>query len=309
MKHWYEKKILTYIGLLLSALFISTSLLAKEELAIVQTVSNDRRSFVISKGIKDGILRGQEYIFSSENVSIVCKALEVSRDFSLWVPKAKTVTLPFNKEDVISLNSSVYGNVGLEIAADTNLIPEEDMNEIYREFRKSNNISVKVAYNRGLSQSSSSVSTEKNPARSGYAFAGDYNYRFMPEFEMSLGLRLDNEVYRIEEPELDIPTKRTMLMASATYHLVNFSDTKNNMYLTVAAGIGRSTTTINEESSSGIVTIIPEARIGYLMPLSKKWAMVFESSVESLSSTETFDDGTEQTTNILNIKASIGLRF
>ena len=305
----YKKKILTCLVLLGSTFLISPAIFAKEELIVIQTVSSNRRSFVVAKGYKDGILRGQEYIFSSENVSIVCKAIEVSRDFSLWAPKAHTVTLPFNKEDVISLNSSVYGNVGLEVAADASLVPEENINELYSTFRKSNNIALKMAYNRGLSQSSSSVSTEKNPARTGFSMAADYNYRFLPEFEMSLGVRLDNEVYRIEQPELDIPTKRTMLMASATYHLVNFSETKINLYLTVAAGIGKSTTTINEESSSGIVTIIPEARIGYLMPLSKSWAMLFESSVESLSSTETFNDGTEQTTNLLNVKATIGLRF
>ena len=126
---------------------------------------------------------------------------------------------------------------------------------------------------------------------------------------MSAGLRLDNEVYRIEQPELDIPTRRIMGVVAATYHFVNFSDNKNNFYLTVAAGIGQSETTVNDEKSSGVVTLIPEARLGYIMPFAKSVAMIFEGSVESLSATESFPDGTKQTTNTLNMKASIGLRF
>jgi hypothetical protein len=37
--------------------------------------------------------------------------------------------------------------------------------------------------------------------------------------------------------------------------------------------------------------------------------MIFEGSVESLSASETFPDGTSQVTNILNAKLTIGLRF
>jgi len=96
---------------------------------------------------------------------------------------------------------------------------------------------------------------------------------------------------------------------AATYHFVNFSDNKNNFYLTIAAGIGRSETTIDGEITSGPVTLLPEVRVGYMMPFTKSMAMIFEGSVESLSTTESFADGTEQSTNILNMKASIGVRF
>ena len=44
----------------------------REELMVVQTVSKDRRSFVIAKGVKDGVARGQEIIYANDNVSILC---------------------------------------------------------------------------------------------------------------------------------------------------------------------------------------------------------------------------------------------
>lgn len=264
---------------------------------------------MVAKGIKDGVIKGQEIIFANDNVSVVCKAAEVNRDFSLWVPVDRTVTIPFNREDIVSSNSTVYGNVALEIAADPGLTPDINYNEVYKKFRAQNNWAIKASYNKGLTQSSSSVADEKNSSRSGYNVTLEYNYRFLPEFEMSFGARMDNEVYRIENPELDIPTKRIMGTVAATYHFVTFSDNKNNFYLTVAAGLGKSETTVDDDKSSGRVTLLPEARLGYMMPFSKNLAMVFEGSVESLSSTETFSDGTEQTTNILNFRATIGLRF
>ncbi|MBC7428621.1 MAG: hypothetical protein H7336_08425 [Bacteriovorax sp.] len=284
-------------------------LYAKEELTVIQTVSKDRRSFVVAKGIRDGVIKGQEIIFANDNVSVVCKASEVNRNFSLWVPVDRTITVPFNKEDIVSSNSTVYGNVALELVGDTGLTPNINYNELYKKFRVQNNWTAKASYNKGLNQSSSSVSNEQNSSRAGYTVSLDYNYRFLPEFEMSAGARIDNEVYRISNPELDIPTKRILGTISATYHFINFSDNKNNFYLTLAAGIGKSDTKISDEKSTGIVTLLPEARLGFLMPFSKSLAMIFEGSVESLSSSEKFANGTQQTTNILNMKASIGVRF
>ena len=300
-----------FSGLILLGILslLPASSYAKEELTVIQTVSKDRRSFVVGKGIKDGVIKGQEIIFANDNVSVVCKAIEVNRGFSLWVPVDRNITIPFNKEDIVSSNSTVYGNVALEIVGDANLTPEVNYNEIYKKFRAQNNITAKASYNRGLNQSSSSVSEEKNSSRAGYTFSAEYNYRFLPEFEMSAGARIDNEVYRISNPPLDIPTRRVMGTLAATYHFINFSDNKNNFYLTIAAGLGKSETTISEDKTTGAVALLPEARVGFLMPFSKTLAMVFEGSVESLSSTEKFDDGTDQTTNILNMKVSVGLRF
>jgi hypothetical protein len=306
-----------YSLVFLTSIFLSNTLLARtptekphEELMVVQTVSKDRRSFVVAKGVKDGVMKGQEIIYANENVSILCKALEVNRNYSLWVPVDKNVNIPFNKEEFVSYNSHAYGNVALDIVGDIyNLTPEVNYDILFKKFRTSDNFSLKASFDQGLSQSSSDVSADKNSKRSGYTFTLEYNFRFLPEFEMSIGGRIDNEVYRLTSPELDIPTTRTMVTAAATYHFTNFSKDKNNFYLTLATGIGKSTTTVNNEKSTGIVTLLPEARFGYLMPFSKSVAMIFEASIESLSAHEKFQDQTEQVTNILNSKFSIGLRF
>ena len=283
---------------------------AKEELMVVQTVSKDRRSFVLSKGLKDGIMKGQESVFANENVSIVCKVSLVDRNYSLWVPIDQKVTVPFNKEDIVSANSSVYGDVALDVISNTDLkLKEKEKMQVAEIFAKSNSFDAKVSYNRGLSQSSTFVSQGKNPVRTGYNYAINFNHRFLPEFELSAGFRVDNEVYRIEEPELDIPTTRKMITAAATYHFLQFSNGKNNLFLSIAAGYGTSSTDVNEDVATGRVTLLPEVRIGYLMPFSKSMKLIVEASVESLSTTETFEDGVEQSTNSINSRISVGIRF
>lgn len=310
MGNFGRLKLLALLGILSLSESVYSAEKPREELMVVQTVSKDRRSFVVSKGIKDGVLRGQEIIFANENISILCKAQEVNRNYSLWVPVDNNVNIPFKKEDIISFNSHSYGNVALDIIGDVNNItPTINYDEIYKQFRTSNNISLRGSLNRGLSQSSSDVSADNNSNRTGNSFALEYNYRFMPEFEMSFGGRIDNEVYRVTNAVLDVPTTRVMATLAATYHLMNLTSNQNNFYLSIAAGLGKSKTTVSDEISSGTTTLLPEARIGYLMPFSKSVAMIFEGSIESLSANEKFADGTQQVTNMMNVKFTIGLRF
>ncbi len=282
---------------------------AKEELSIIQAISTDQRSLIMAKGMKDGVFKGQEIIFANDNVSIVCRAVEVSRDFSLWAPLDKKLNIPFNKSDVVSINSSIYGNVALEVAGDPGLVPEISFRERVEAKTPPNTFTLKASLSKGLSQSSSSVVDEKNTGRSGNNFGLDYNYRFKPEFEMSIGLRLDNEIYRIEDPQLDIPTVRRVVTLAATYHFINFSKNRNYYYISLATGIGLSVTTIDNVDVRGQAVIIPEARLGYFLKVTNQFAMIFETSMESINTSETFNDGTKQTTNSLAIRGTVGIRF
>jgi len=282
----------------------------REELMVVQTVSKNRHSFVISKGMKDGVLKGQEIIYSNQNVSILCKAIEVNRNYSLWTPIDKNVNVPFNKDEFVSYNSYAYGNVSLDLVGDVHISDTEfDYNLEYKKFRSSNNFTFKASFDQGLSQSSSDVSAGQNTSPTGYTFAAEYNVRLSNHFEISTGARIDNVVYRLASPQLDIPTSRTMATIAATYHFLEFTKDKNNVYLTLAAGIGKSTTTTDEIQSSGIVTLLPEVRLGFLMPYSTSLAIFWEGSIESLSAHETFPDQSKQDTNVLNTKFTFGLRF
>lgn len=289
---------------------ISTKIFSKEELTVIRTTSKDKKSFVVQKGLQNGISRGQEVIFGNDNVSIVCKAIEVSREYSLWIPVDKNMMVPFKKEDIVSLNTHTFGNVAVDLGNGVQKInPDVDYNLEFEKLRTQNSITARYSYGGAVSQSSSSVSTSQNSKKKSEDFNFEYGFRINPAYEISIGGRLDYEVYRLTTPELDIPTTRQFITLSFTYHAVAFSSNKNNLYATATIGIGNSKTTVDNEVSSGLATILPEVKIGYLFPISKEFALVGEVGVESVAAQEKFSDGSKQDTTQVNTKASIGIRF
>jgi hypothetical protein len=291
-------------------LSMSYSLFAKEELIVIQTVSTTRQSFVIQKGLKDGIAKGMEVIFGNENVSVVCKAYEVSREYSLWKPVDKWINIPFNKQEIISMNTHSFGNIAVDLGSDVNdLTPKVDLNIVYEKIRTKDNWAIRYSYGGTLNQSSSSVSSNNYSKRKSEDYIFEYGFRLRPEMEISLGARYDYAVYRLTSPELDVPTTRVFLLTGFTYHFINLSDNKNNFYAAISLGIGKSNTVVNNATATGIASILPQARFGYLMPIGKTVALTTELSLESVSSRETFSDGVSQNTSDINAKISIGLRF
>jgi hypothetical protein len=283
---------------------------AKEQLTVIQTTSVNGRSFVLQMGLKDGVAEGQEVIFGNDNVSIVCKAIEVTREYSLWKPLDQNINIPFKKQDIVSMNTHTFGNIAVDFGSGAQKItPEIDFMIEYEKLRKDDNITIRYSYGAALSQSSSSVSTDQNTKKKGEDFSFEYGYRLSPAFEFAIGGRLDYEIYRLNSPELDIPTERKFVTASFIYHAIAYSKNKNNIYAGVTLGIGNSKTTVDSDSSTGTTTLLPQVRLGYLVPLSTSWAMVMEASVESISSKETFSDSSIQDTTQINSKLSIGIRF
>lgn len=288
----------------------SINTFAKEELTIVQIVSNNRHTFVIQKGLKDGISRGIEVIFGNENSSIVCRAIEVSREYSLWAPVDKFVNVPFNKLDVISLNTHAFGNIAVDVGnGKQNISSNIDNNKVYAKIRTEDDWSVRYSYGGAVAQSSSSVSTSQNSKKISEDFDAEYGFRMSPEIEFSIGARLNYALYRLSAPVLDVSTNRNFLMSSFVFHFVNLSDNQNNIYAGISLGIGKSTTTLDNKSSSGLAYVLPQLRLGYLIPFTKTLAFIGETSIESIVSRENFSNGSAQNNSDINVKLSIGLRF
>lgn len=286
-------------------LFLAQNVWAKEELVIIQAVSQERKTFVVNRGMGNGHYVGQESIFSNNNVSVVARAIETTHNYTLWEVKDKRAVIPFDRGDVINYNSHSYESV----AFDFKQIGFDYEPKTISEFRKKNSWIVKSAFSRGMYESTTSIDKSQTPTRQGIQLETGFNYRFRPEFEVSLTGRYDYEISRIENPDLDIQTKRMAGILYGTYHFENLGQTQSNIYLSLGAGIGYGSTTISEETSNGLSYVIPTVILGYHMPIAKTKALVVETCVENLSSKEEFDDGTRQDTNVVNAKISLGLRF
>ena len=300
-------RLLIFLGLFLS--FNSSKVLADDELILIQSVSTSGKSFVIRKGAQDGISTGQQSLFSTKNSSFTAVVIEVNRFFSLWRLKDNRGAVPFEKGNYITYTNNIE-NIWTEIPK-LQLAPKEEL-----VFKESYHWTLKGNYSLAMSESVSGVDenisgTEENKTadRIGYQLEMIYSNHFTVHWEWGVGLRLDRENTTIQEPALDIPSNRYMLTAELLYHFPNFYQTDNNAYIGIGIAYGISNTTIDESVSTGTTLAMPIVKLGYINQVAARYSLVFEFSIEALAQNESFADTDEQTTNIINSKASIGVRF
>ena len=132
---------------------------------------------------------------------------------------------------------------------------------------------------------------------------------FKYNMDWGLTLRMDRENLVLSSPSLTIPTQRLYALAEFTYHFPTFKNNKNmHFYLNVGGGLGQSSTDINGETVTGTSYVFP-GRFGLSIRYWENAYVLLEGVVESISSTEQFEDGSEQVTSITNLKFNVGLRF
>lgn len=275
---------------------------ADDELILIQAVSDSGKSFVVRKGAEDGISVGQQSLFSTKNTSFTAVVIEVNRFFSLWRLKDDRGAVPFGKGNYVTYTNNIE-NVWTEIPK-LMTAPKEEL-----VFRESYYWTLRGNYSLAVSESVSDTDDEKTTDRIGYQIEALYSNRFTVNWEWGVGIRLDRENTTIQDPALDIPSNRYMLTAELLYHFPNFYQTDDNAYLGFAFAYGLSNTTIDESVSTGTTLVLPIVKLGYINEVSPNYSLVFELAFEALAQSESFIDEDEQTTNIINSKASIGVRF
>ncbi len=293
---------------LYQSLFFIVSLLfclgnfADDELVIVQAISKSRRSFVVRKGTAEGVSTGQESLFSTKDASFTAKAIEVNRFFSLWEVKDKRGTVPFSKNEYVTYTNNIE-NVWTEIPK-LQLLPKEEL-----VFKQSTQWIARLAYGLTMSEAISDTDEQKTAARSSFQFEALYANKVAVHWEWAMGLRLDRDNATLNEPALEVPTSRYLISAELNYHFANFDHSDDNMYIGFGLAYGLSNTTIDESISTGTSLVLPIVKLGYIKRVSPAYALVVEGSFEAIAQSESFKDTEAQTTNIVNSKMSIGVRF
>jgi hypothetical protein len=298
-------KILTLIALIL----ISAKSFALEELIIIQTVSKSKMSFIVKKGLEDGITEGQTSLFSTDSISLTARAVKANRHFSQWVISQKETLVPFKKDQFVSFSNSiekVWTEVPyLQLQKIQNQEEEKKLKGAHK------NLAVRLHLNQALDESVSGVESSETPDRSGYGLEVMYSKMLGEQLEWGFGGRYDQEISSKSEPlNLDIPTTRLLGLVDLTYHFDSMYSSRNHIYVGIGTGYGTSSTDVSGEIKSGSATILPMARIGYLTsPERSNYDLMIEASFESIAASESFSDGEEQTTNTSNLKLAIGVKF
>jgi|GEM_PF-459323 len=276
-----------------------------EELIIIQSISTSRSTFVIRKGAEAGITMNQKALFSTDKVSILCHAIEVSRDYSLWQVSDKNMQVPFQKRQYVVLNTS------LETIWQKIPHLKEELNRRVAQIKKKPKPywTVRTAGTRGVYASVSETGSQASSARTGIQFEAAYNHKLIEMVDWAFGLRYDYETTTQESPNLVIPTTRWFVTGELIFNFPDFKNTRNKFYAGAGGGIGVSTTTVDTATSSGTSFLGPTFRLGLQTKLSENYALLVEFGAEAISMNERFSDGTRQTTNLINGKFILGLRF
>lgn len=286
----------------MSQLLIPAKAFAYDKLLIIQTVSISKKTFVIRKGFLDGIAVGQESLFTIRNAGVVASAIEVNRTMSIWEINDTRGTVTFEKGEYVTFSNSIE-----------NLILELPRLDKYAEkslqFQPQGHWVVKGNISYALSDTVSETKSSSSSSRAGYQLELLYSINFSHRWDFGFGMRYDTEVQRISEPVIDVPTTRLMGVTELNYLFNEAEESKSFFYIGAGLGYGISTTSVDTRVSSGPVFLLPVLKFGYLNFIGAgKW-MIMEAAVESLGTTESFTDGVEQTTTVVNSKISVGIKF
>lgn len=299
-----------YIILIL--LFFSTiSTYSKEELVFIQTVSTGKKSFVIRRGIQEGVSIGQKSLFTNDDFSLVARAIEVTREHSLWQITNKDILVPFKKGDVLSYSKQIkdiYHEIPLLLFKPN----EKSLERRMQKLRRAGNWSIKASMSRSLLQSVSGVDAQKQESqREGTQFEINKIFQIfsIPRFEMNIGGRFDYEILQQSSPSITITSKRYFLKMGATYHLRPYNSKKSNFYLGVDVGGGLSNTSVLNKSLTGTALLLPAIKIGHLKQFSNNKSFLAEIIIENIYMEEKSESNLEQSTSVTNAKISLGLRF
>lgn len=286
-----------YIVLLL----ISLNAFAVEKVTVVNTVSQEERTFVISFGAKEGIQIGQESLFTTEHISLAARAIEVSRNFSLWKLSDKFAKVPFVKEEFVVFSNNVI-NIHNEVP-----LLRERMEAII--FKPQTYFKFKGHFTETIAESLSDTDEKINATRRGYHIEFLYEKDWSRLLSWGAGLRYDREIQTLKDPALEIPTTRWMAIGEINYNFPRFVDSKNNIYASAGIGYGFDESVVDERVATGTAWAIPVIKLGIQTNNEDEYRYLFEIVFETIFVEETFPDGQRQSTNQTNAKIGVGVKF
>lgn len=292
---------------LIFLLFQSVSV-ATDELIIVQSISSTRKSFVIQKGMKEGISKGQISLFGTSRISFSAISTEVNRNYSVWTPQDPQATIPFTKGEIITYTNSID-----EI---WNTIPYLKINQFHKNFNEKYKLSankglitLQGSFGKALYETTSGVDSSDKSTRSGQDYSIGYGRIWLQKYEALLAIRFDQDTSTTDEITLSIPTQRTMILAKFLYHLSPAPGSPVHFFGGIYAGFGESSTTIDESTRTGNTYLFPGIEVGIQNQFTEDKAIFLALSGEGLFSNESFEDGEKKEGTIYYTKLSLGLKF
>ncbi|MDA8793004.1 hypothetical protein N9N67_07150 [Bacteriovoracaceae bacterium] len=263
--------------LLFSSLLLSLSLFSFE-LTYIRGTSKDNRTFITRHGKKDGVMVGKKMTFTTDNISVIAKAITVNREFTQWEIQNKLTDIPFENGDLVT----VYDSRDYLWA----LTPYDKLREAQKKYSHVNKnfYLLKSSLSQGVSESVSGVDAQPTDF-GGYTIEGMLEREFTLNLAGSFGIRYDNETINV--PEASILTQRLMFSAEITYY---FNEMEllyhSRFFVGLGVAYGESLTETTGLDVSGFSSILPSTKFGVEFPLSDYTRIQFEGAIDNITSRE-----------------------
>ncbi len=284
----------------LSLVLLLPGLARAYELVVIQGISETRRSFITRNGKRQGIIVGMTGTFTSENISILAKAVNVSGQYAQWEIINPQAIIPFQKGSMVTWYPAQEYLWALS--------PESER----KKYIKSQLVIPRQSFifrgsvTRGLSESVSDVQAS-NPQRGGYLGEIYYERPLTPSISFDVGIRYEQEV--VNYTGVSLVTKRNLAIVDLLYYFDEMDLLgKGKIFIGAGVGYGYSNTETIGLSQSGPVGLLPVAKIGLSLPFNPNWDFLLDSAFESLQTREEQEGGKVQTTTQTNLKVGFGLR-
>lgn len=270
------------------------------ELTIIQGISRSGQTFITRNGKKDGILEGKKSTFTADNVSIIAKAIQVTREFTQWEIENNFTDVPFRKGQVVT-----YYDTQEYLWA---LTPEKVKSKYVKSklYSPRKSITANSSFFKGITESVSGIEN-RSVNRGGIQFEGYFEKELNRNMSGAAGLRYAYETINVAEASLI--SSRFLGIIEGKYYF----DPMRSFYgarisFSLGLGYGQSSTDTDGLVSSGSALILPITKIGLHLPISRQTDFIIESAFETLETSEDLQDGTKQVTTVNNFKVGIGVK-
>ena len=270
------------------------------ELVIIQGLSQEKQTFVTRGGKNKGHFVGRNVTFTSNDVSVIAKALTVSREFTQWEIKNDFSEVPFRRGEIVTM----YDTTEYLWALNPGKAQRKSIKNYT--FKNRRSLEAGIALSRGISESTSEA-VAQNISRGGFQFEGMFRKEVSYHYAFALGLRYAQET--LNTPSASLVNQRFLGVIEGRYYF----DQLPNFYLariglSLGLGFGQSRTTTSGQASFGNAVLLPSTKISLSLPIDKTYDAEFFGAFESLRLDEGFASGADQTTNLINSKVGVMFR-
>lgn len=285
---------------LIILLFICSSAAQAFELIMIQGVSSSKRTFVTRNGKRQGLIVGLTGTFTADDVSVLAKVVSVTGNFAQWELVNPDASIPFEKGTIVTYYHATEYIWALAPESERrkyikSLIPDRRQSWIF-----------KAAISRGISESVSEAPASQTN-RGGVLGELYYEHDLPYNFAVDIGVRYEREI--INYKGASYTTNRSLLMGDVLYYFDTLRDyIPGKLFIGAGMGYGVSSTKTTGLIQSGVVGILPTAKIGITLPFNQTWEFVMDAGYESIQTKEEQQGGREQTTTQTNFKSGVGLR-